>query len=182
MPGCSSLIPNPRGWPRSSESAEPAEGREPDGDFSFWIRTHQPDPLYFGFSHPDSPSLVKSTRHLPALPGTSVLPEPATLAHLAATDAAGCSAGSSNLTPVTVHAGGGERQPGSSTSLVPGPGSLQSHTALARIQPYPGRLGNGGQFYDRRTFELKSGVPGLVTFEAPRFDPDAWKGTRSVIV
>jgi thiol-disulfide isomerase/thioredoxin len=177
--------------------------RQPDGDFAFWIGTDQPQPLYFGFSHPDvlkfweSPPIFAS-----ALTGGTwdvILPEPTTLevALQSPPDSAGLSPfgkGFYSLTPVI--AGQADAVPllesgsleapnwrGKLGKLAPGAYNLNIQT-LPRDDPNPPQdlLARAGRFYDRRTIELKPGVPNLVTFDAPRFDPDAWKGTRSAVV
>lgn len=174
--------------------------REEGGDFVFHVRTDEPTPVYFGFSHPDV-LLYHEKGPMPAsdLAGgvwDVVLPRPATLeiSLKSPLDSDGKSlfgAGYYGLSPIL--SGQVDGAPGLNSGELSGPEwrkkiqrlapgaysvSMKTRPREATTQPPDGQA-RPGIYYDLRKIDVKAGEQAVVAFEPPPFKADAWRGKCS---
>ena len=176
--------------------------REPDGDFAFQLRSDRPEPLYFGFSHPDV-LLHYEKGPVPAseLNGVwdVVLPRPATLdvelkSPLGPGGESPFASGYYSLLPIIP--GQADAVPGLESGTLEGPGWRTTLRRLApgayqlHVQTTP-RVGpaarpdleaRAGEYRELRRLDLAPGERASVAFDPPAFDPEAWRGKLSATV
>jgi RNA polymerase sigma factor (sigma-70 family) len=176
---------------------------EPSGDFTFQVRSDQPEPLYFGFSHPDVligyESGPVAASQLAGGVWDVVLPEPATL-DVSLKSPAGAdgkspfASGFFMLMPIIPGITGGVPRLDSGTLKEPEWRATLKHLAPAaynlHVQTSP-REGNAvrqdlqaraGEYHDLRKFDLKPHEQASVSFDPPPFNADAWRGKLSATV
>ncbi len=177
--------------------------REEGGDFVFHIRSDEPLPLYFAFSHPDVLLYYERgpVRASELAGGTwdVALPQPATLdvSLKSLKDTRGMplfSAGFFTLTPdlsgvdtaLPVLESGELKEPTWRTSLsrvAPGRYDVLIQTMPRDASARPsGRAAHPGIYHDRQHIDLKPGDRSSVVFEPKPLNARAWRGNRAATV
>jgi RNA polymerase sigma factor (sigma-70 family) len=176
---------------------------EPGGDFTFQVQADEPEPLFFGFSHPDVLLYYEkgpvSASQLAGGVWDVVLPEPANLdvSLKCPIDADGKSPFASGffmLMPILSGFGDGVPRLDSGTlkdpewqatlkRLAPG-----AYNVYVQTTPREGTAerrdlqARAGEYHDSRKIDVKPNGQASITFDPPPFHTDAWRGKLSAIV